>query len=91
MSADVLSAEKADRMNRALDEQKRRVDDLQLQSLRPALEVPRPTKPSGRASARFRRLCSKGRRQPFDRIEHKALSAGSSPDGGYLVPEETEP
>ena len=90
-SADVLSEEKADRINRALDEQKRRIDDLQLKSCRPALEGASADEAFQAEHRRaFDAYVRKGDANRLIGIEHKALSSGSGPDGGYLVPEETE-
>jgi HK97 family phage major capsid protein len=92
MSADVISEEKADRINRALDEQKKRIDDLQLKAQRPSLE-------GGSASSErhlsdhkraFESYVRKGDAHALIGFEAKALSSSSSPDGGYLVPDETE-
>jgi HK97 family phage major capsid protein len=92
LPADVLTGEKVDRINRALDEQQRRIDDLQLKARRPSLQglaSEAETRPSEHRQA-FDAYVRKGDANRLFSIEHKALSAGSSPDGGYLVPEETE-
>jgi HK97 family phage major capsid protein len=92
LSADVLTRDKLDRLNQAIDEQKKLLDDLQLKALRPSLEAPalgnRSASPEHRRA--FESYVRKGDANRLISIEHKALSAGSSPDGGYLVPEETE-
>ena len=92
MSADIVSEEKVDRINRALDEQKARLDELHLKAQRPALDSCLPDAPPHTREHRraFDDYVRKGEAGALIAIERKALSAGSGPDGGYLVPEETE-
>ena len=90
-SADVVTSEKLARIDRALDETKRVVDDLAVKAQR---------LPIGGAAARtgaslahktaFDGYVRRGDAGNLRGIEAKALSAGSDPDGGYLVPDETE-
>ena len=88
--ADVLTVEKVDRINRALDEQKRLVDSLVLKIRRPQLG--RDGQPlSANAiehKAAFDAYVRGGAEEALRSIERKALSVAS--DGGYLVPDETE-
>lgn len=91
--ADPLTEEKMQRMDRALDETKRRLDDLTLKNARPAL-----TLQDGAAG----QIAHREHKQAFDAyvrggefsglkaLEEKALSVGSGPDGGYLSPPNTE-
>jgi HK97 family phage major capsid protein len=91
MSADVITAERVDRINRALDEHKRVVDELALKSSRPHLGGPAPR--AGAApqhKAAFEAYVRKGEVGQLRDLESKALSVGSDPDGGYLVPDELE-
>jgi HK97 family phage major capsid protein len=91
MSADVVTTEKVDRINRALDEHKRVVDELALKSARPHLGGPAPR--AGAAlqhKAAFDAYVRKGETHQLRDLEAKALSVGSDPDGGYLVPDELE-
>ncbi len=91
MSADVLTSEKLERINRTVDEQKRIVDDLALKSARPRLGGTGVT--SGAVlqhKAAFDSYIRNGEQGQLKRLEEKALSVGSDPDGGYLVPDETE-
>ncbi len=90
---DVLLEEKVDRINDALDAQQRRLDAIVLRQARPALEL------RGRASSDSARLEHKSAFEAYVRsgdagnlrnLETKALSVGSNPDGGYLVPPELE-
>ena len=89
MGADVLTTDKVDRIGRALDEQKRAMDELTLKAARPQL---------GRAPARlslehkeaFASYVRSGDDRQLRAMEEKAMSYGSGQDGGYLVPEELE-
>ncbi len=99
-SADVVTEDKVERINRALDEQKRLLDELMLSASRPALGG--ETKVAGTSRERkaaFERYMRKGESLPshdegrglgWGAPETKALSAGSNPDGGYVVPLEIE-
>lgn len=91
-SADPLLIEKVARLDRALDEQKRRADDLALKAQRPHLGgagQPRSRADIERKTA-FDSYVRKGDEQAMRAIEQKALSIGANADGGYLVPPETE-
>lgn len=82
MSADVVTVEKVERINKALD-------DLTLKMKRPQLgagEKPQPTEHKKAFDAYVR----KGETHGLFDLEAKAMSIGSNPDGGYLVPAETE-
>ena len=62
-SADVVAEEKVERINRALDEQKRVIDELTLAAQRPALGHERAVAPAiARAQAGLRPLCPPRRR-----------------------------
>ena len=90
-SADVVADEKVERINRALDEHKRVLDDLTLAAARPELGGERKTscETLERKSA-FDRYVRKGDSAALDALELKAMSAGSPADGGYTVPLEIE-
>ncbi len=95
-SADVVTEEKVDRINRALEDQKRALDDLTLQAARPIIgglndlgRKQAPYQVRERKQA-FDRYVRKGDAGGLDALELKALSAGSGPDGGYTVPLEIE-
>jgi HK97 family phage major capsid protein len=89
-SGDVLTEEKVDRINAALETQKQKLDALALAAARPALGGERKAFDSRTAE----------RKQAFDRyvrsgegdgaLEIKAMSEGSNGDGGYTVPLEIE-
>ena len=87
---DVVTTEKMDRINRALDEHKRAMDNLVLKQARPSA--------SGSGITTFAQMEHKqafegyvrrGNEAELRRFEAKAMSYGSDPDGGYLVPDET--
>jgi|HubBroStandDraft_5_1064220.scaffolds.fasta_scaffold57739_2 HK97 family phage major capsid protein len=90
-STDVVADEKVERINRALDEQKRVLDELTLAAQRPALGLERAGRPETRERKQaFDRYVRRGDAGGLDALEVKALSAGSNPDGGYTVPLEIE-
>jgi HK97 family phage major capsid protein len=91
-SADVLAEEKVDRINRSLDEQKRRLDDLMVASQRPSFGLERKSADPGRRERKsaFERYARKGDASGLDALELKAMSVGSNADGGYTVPLEIE-
>ncbi len=91
--ADVLTEEKLTRIDGALDDAKRRLDRLQIESRRPALatEARDRSDPALREhKAAFDLYVRAGEASGLKDLESKALSAGSGPDGGYLVPETVE-
>ncbi len=93
MSADVLTTDKVDRINAALDTQKQNLDSLMLKANRPHLSgengATAITANTEHKSA-FDAYVRKGNAGPLLALESKSLSVGSDPDGGYLVPEQTE-
>ena len=80
-SADTLLEGKLDRLNAVLDGHKSALDKAAVDKARPALEGGRAV-----ASDEYKDAFS----AYVKRGEEKALSIGSNPDGGYLVPGETE-
>jgi HK97 family phage major capsid protein len=91
LSADVLTIEKLDRINNAIDEHKAMVDELALKSARPQLGASTFRSTSTlQHKAAFEAYVRHGEAHGLHKLEEKALSVGSGPDGGYLVPEETE-
>ena len=89
--ADPVTEEKVDRINRALDEQKRSIDELTLAAARPVIAGERKsTIPQREQKAAFERYVRKGDAGGLDALELKAMSAGSNTDGGYTVPLEIE-
>jgi HK97 family phage major capsid protein len=89
--SDCLTEEKLDRINRALDDYKRSVDEMALKAARPQRggAAPKAGAASEHKSA-FDGYMRRGEAQNLRALEEKALSAGSDANGGYLVPEEIE-
>jgi HK97 family phage major capsid protein len=90
-SADVLQEEKVARIDAALSVQARRLDELTLKAARPQLGGEASLRASSREhKAAFESYMRAGESAGLRSLEMKALSAGSAPDGGYLVPDEVE-
>lgn len=85
-SADVLSTDKVERIDRALSEQKAVMDRIKLQQHRPVLEASAQgvQSESKQAWGQYMRQGDVSRL-----LEAKQLSAGSDPDGGFVAPDET--
>jgi HK97 family phage major capsid protein len=81
-SADVITTEKVERINKTLD-------DLILKSRRPIMGSEAKTEPTEHKRA-FDTYVRKGETNGLAAIESKAMSVGSGQDGGYLVPAEVE-
>lgn len=86
---DGVTNDKVERISSALDEQKRVLDALQRKAARPPLGGGEPAEPSEHRSA-FDTYVRRGDERRLQALEGKAMSIGSGPDGGYLVPPETE-
>jgi HK97 family phage major capsid protein len=91
MSADAVTADKVERINSAITEQKAALDRLALQQMRPHMGAERPRVPDERREA-FGAYVRKGDASALARLEVKGdqLAAGTDAEGGYLVPDETE-
>ncbi|MEL7027676.1 MAG: phage major capsid protein [Pseudomonadota bacterium] len=87
---DVVTCEKVDRINRAVDEQKQAIDRLALAARRPGLGGETASGAPNEHRAAFNAYMRAGDASRLRAVEEKALSVGSDPDGGYLAPEETE-
>ncbi|MFN6941477.1 MAG: phage major capsid protein [Parvibaculum sp.] len=91
LTADVVSEEEVARINEALDRQKKKLDELTLAARRPELSGHAEAGLAGREHKRaFERYVRKGEVHELRGLEAKALSTQPDPDGGYLVPVETE-
>lgn len=91
MSADVLTQEKVERIDRALDQTKSRLDEISLKARRPRLSGEEGPAPAAREHKQaFESYVRKGETQGLFEIEAKSMSVGTNADGGYLVPSETE-
>ncbi|MBU2313214.1 MAG: phage major capsid protein [Alphaproteobacteria bacterium] len=88
-STDALTVEKVERISKALDEQKRALDGLALRRMRPQLGHDGQALPSEHKQA-FDAYMRSGDERAIRGLDTKAMSYGSGPDGGYLVPGETE-
>ncbi len=87
-SADVVTEEKVERIDRALGEQTRVLDELTLAAGRPAISGERKLAPATREQkAAFERYVRKG---DATGLEIKTTSLGSDAAGGYIVPPEIE-
>ncbi|MEX0859718.1 MAG: phage major capsid protein [Cucumibacter sp.] len=90
-AADPLTIDKVDRLNRALDTAKSMIDRNALERSLPALETGGPRTSFGvRATQAGTDEYKDAFASYVRRGEEKALQVGSNPDGGYLVPGETE-
>lgn len=90
-AADPLTTDKIDRLDRALDDYKRRLDEVSLKAARPPLSGNAPRGHLSREhKSAFDGYIRKGEATGLVDLESKALSVGSNADGGYLVPAETE-
>ncbi|ABE39205.1 phage major capsid protein, HK97 [Rhodopseudomonas palustris BisB5] len=89
---DVIAEDKVARIDAALNAQQRRLDELALKQARPQLGADSALRPRGAAEHKsaFDAYIRNGDAATLRQIETKALSVGSNPDGGYLVPEELE-
>lgn len=94
--ADPLTEEKLVRLDSALDDTMRRIDRLTLDRARPALGHESGHQGGHRDplvaehKAAFAAYVRSGEAGGLKRLESKALSAGSGPDGGYLAPSTVE-
>ncbi|MHB1111521.1 MAG: phage major capsid protein, partial [Devosia sp.] len=80
-ATDTLTEQKLERLNATLDNAKSALDRMSLERARPQLDGHRPVAQDEYKDA-FSAYVKRG--------EEKALSIGSNPDGGYLVPAQTE-
>ncbi|MGB3389814.1 MAG: phage major capsid protein [Pseudaminobacter sp.] len=89
-SADVVTVEKVDRISKVLDDQKRVLDNLALKKIRPVLGREGVAAQRSEHKSAFEAYIRSGDDRHLRALDTKAMSFGSSQDGGYLVPEETE-
>ncbi len=92
MTADVVTEEKVERLNRAVAEHKSRLDELAIKGRRPPLDrgSPHGSCEVSEHKQAFALYMRRGEATGLVDLEAKSLTSGSGPDGGYLVPEETE-
>ncbi|MFZ5930863.1 MAG: phage major capsid protein [Pseudomonadota bacterium] len=92
LGEDVLTREQLARINQELDEHKQRLDEMMLSNARPDFAsdgAPRSAY-EREHKAGFDRYMRRGDEAGLVALEGKALSAGVSADGGFLVTPETE-
>ncbi len=94
LTADTVTAEKVERLNQSLDLQKKALDEMAIDRLRPQLAgvetSAAPDFETRAHKAAFDSYIRKGSAAALARFESKALSAGTDTQGGYLVPDEIE-
>lgn len=93
LTVDVVTRDKMDRINRAMDEQKKVLDQMLLRKARPALGSGHSRELSPEAEehkAAFDAYVRRGDEAGLRELEAKAFSATTGADGGYLVPPETD-
>jgi HK97 family phage major capsid protein len=94
LTADVVTRDKMDRINRAVDDQKKLLDQLVLKKARPQLGSSRNagdlSPEAVEHKAAFDAYVRRGDEAGLRELEAKAMSAGTGADGGYLVPDETD-
>jgi HK97 family phage major capsid protein len=91
VSSDVLTTDKVNRISAAMDEQKRALDRVAARRGTPQLETGHADRLVGmRHKNAFNAYVRTGDERELRALEAKAMSYGSGPDGGYLVPPEIE-
>ena len=92
-AGDIVLDEKLARIDATMTAQARRLDEITLKSARPALGGERHAVRSASAlehKQAFDAYVRSGDVDGLRALEMKAMSVGSNPDGGYLVPPEVE-
>ena len=90
-SADVVSVDKIARIDRVIDEQQKLIENFIVKQSRPHLGGGMARSAASlQHKAAFETYVRRGESGPLAALEQKALSIGSNPDGGYLVPPEVE-
>lgn len=91
LSSDVVTRDKVERINKAIDDQSRLLDELVLKKRRPPLaRAGRDETALTEHKAAFEAYVRRGNDQALRDLDQKALSAGVSGDGGYLVPPQVD-
>ena len=87
MGSDVVTDEKLQRIDRALEETKSRLDRAMLAAARPQLssDTREDDLMMREHKAAFRAYMRNGESAGLKQLEEKAMSGSSGPDGGYLV------
>ncbi len=90
LAPDALTVEKMERINRAVDEQKKLLDQLVLKKARPALGSGGGAAEPSEHKAAFDSYVRRGDEANLRDVEAKAYSGATGGDGGYLAPPETD-
>ena len=97
LTADVVTRDKMDRINRAMDDQKKALDQLLLKKARPQLgsagghgRGPELSPEAAEHKAAFDAYVRRGEEAGLRELEAKAFSSTTGADGGYLVPPDTD-
>lgn len=94
VGADIVTVEKMNRINNALDEQKNLMDRMIIKNQRPSFGSENgkgnfQTMAMVEHKNAFNCYIRSGKENDLRSFEEKAMSYSSDPDGGYLVPDET--
>lgn len=91
MGSDVVTRDKLDRIDKALDDNRRIMDDLALKKARPALGRKEAlSQDADEHKAAFDAYIRRGEESGLRDLEAKAFSGSAGADGGFLVPAETD-
>jgi len=92
MGADVVTTEKMERISHAMDEQKRKMDQLMIRQARPVLDGRGYSYPADSEHKKaFNAYIRRGDEAGLRKFETKqSLSQNSNAEGGYLVPAELD-
>jgi HK97 family phage major capsid protein len=91
MGADVVTRDKLDRIDRALDDNRRIMDDLALKKARPALgRKDALSHDTEEHKAAFEAYIRRGEEGALRDLEAKAFAGSTGADGGFLLPNETD-
>ncbi|WP_312608695.1 phage major capsid protein [Agrobacterium pusense] len=91
MGADVVTRDKLDRIDRALDDNRRLMDDLALKKARPALgRKDTLSQDAEEHKTAFEAYIRRGEEAALRDLEAKAFAGSAGADGGFLLPTETD-
>ena len=91
MGADVVTRDKLDRIDKALDDNRRIMDDLALKKARPALGRKEAlSHDADEHKAAFEAYIRRGEEGALRDLEAKAFAGSTGADGGFLLPSETD-
>lgn len=88
---DVVTAEKVEKINSALDDLKTKFDKFRIEEKRPVIDAPdgekrELTELEQKHATAFKRFMRKGDVSGLESDELKTATVGSDPDGGYVAP-----